>query len=100
MVSRDATGAASRASAATNAGYGCPQYVADVEGLKPRLDQSFKISRDPLFVEKLEYIVGLYLRPREHALVLCCDEQSQVQAQDRIQPELPLKKGRAGPMDP
>ena len=56
---------------------------------------SFKVSRDPKFVEKLEDIVGLYMSPPEHALVLCCDEKSQVQALDRTQPGLPLKKGRA-----
>jgi transposase len=67
-------------------------------GLKPHRVRSFKVSRDPLFVEKLEDIVGLYLNPPEHALVLCCDEKSQVQALDRTQPGLPLKKGRAGTM--
>jgi hypothetical protein len=55
-------------------------------------------SRDPQFVEKLEDIVGLYMSPPEHALVLCCDEKSQVQALDRTQPGLPLKKGRAATM--
>jgi transposase len=65
-------------------------------GLKPHLVETFKVSRDPHFVEKLEDIVGLYLSPPEHALVLCCDEKSQVQALDRTQPGLPLKKGRAG----
>ena len=64
-------------------------------GLKPHLVETFKVSRDPRFVEKLEDIVGLYLNPPEHALVLCCDEKSQVQALDRTQPGLPLKKGRA-----
>jgi len=64
-------------------------------GLKPHLVRGFKVSRDPRFVEKLEDIVGLYLNPPEHALVLCCDEKSQVQALDRTQPGLPLKKGRA-----
>ena len=67
-------------------------------GLKPHLVKRFKVSRDPKFVEKLEDIVGLYLAPPEHALVLCCDEKSQVQALDRTQPGLPLKKGRAGTM--
>jgi transposase len=64
-------------------------------GLKPHLVRGFKVSRDPKFAEKLEDIVGLYLSPPEHALVLCCDEKSQVQALDRTQPGLPLKKGRA-----
>jgi len=67
-------------------------------GLKPHLVRGFKVSRDPQFVEKLEDIVGLYMSPPEHALVLCCDEKSQVQALDRTQPGLPLKKGRAETM--
>jgi transposase len=67
-------------------------------GLKPHLVRGFKVSRDPKFVEKLEDIVGLYLSPPAHALVLCCDEKSQVQALDRTQPGLPLKKGRAATM--
>jgi transposase len=67
-------------------------------GLKPHLVRGFKVSRDPKFVEKLEDIVGLYLSPPEHAMVLCCDEKSQVQALDRTQPGLPLKKGRAATM--
>lgn len=67
-------------------------------GLKPHRVETFKVSRDPRFVEKLEDIVGLYLSPPEHALVLCCDEKSQVQALDRTQPGLPLKKGRAQTM--
>ena len=67
-------------------------------GLKPHRVETFKVSRDPQFVEKLEDIVGLYLNPPEHALVLCCDEKSQVQALDRTQPGLPLKKGRAATM--
>lgn len=64
-------------------------------GLKPHLLRTFKVSNDPLFAEKLEDIVGLYLAAPEHAIVLCCDEKSQVQALDRTQPGLPLKKGRA-----
>lgn len=67
-------------------------------GLKPHLVRGFKVSRDPKFVEKLEDIVGLYLSPPEHALVLCCDEKSQVQALDRTQPGLPMKKGRSATM--
>jgi len=65
-------------------------------GLKPHLSRTFKVSNDPHFAEKLEDIVGLYLAVPEHALVLCCDEKSQVQALDRTQPGLPMKKGRAG----
>lgn len=67
-------------------------------GLKPHIVRGFKVSRDPQFVEKLEDIVGLYMSPPEHALVLCCDEKSQVQALDRTQPGLPIKKGRAQTM--
>ena len=67
-------------------------------GLKPHLSKSFKVSRDPHFVQKLHDIVGLYMNPPQHALVLCCDEKSQVQALDRSQPGLPMKKGRAGTM--
>jgi transposase len=64
-------------------------------GLKPHLVKTFKLSNDKRFTEKLEDIVGLYLNPPEHALVLCLDEKSQIQALDRSQPGLPLKKGRA-----
>jgi transposase len=67
-------------------------------GLKPHLVETFKVSKDPRFVEKLEAVVGLYLNPPEHALVLCCDEKSQIQALDRTQPGLPLKKGRGQTM--
>jgi len=67
-------------------------------GLKPHLIETFKVSRDPKFDEKLEDVVGWYLSPPEHASVLCCDEKSQVQALDRTQPGLPLKKGRAATM--
>ena len=63
-------------------------------GLKPHRVESFKLCNDPHFIEKLEDIVGLYLDPPEHALVLCCDEKTQIQALDRTQPGLPLKRGR------
>jgi transposase len=65
-------------------------------GLKPHLSRTFKVSNDPEFAEKLEAIVGLYLNPPEHAIVLCADEKSQIQALDRTQPGLPIKKGRCG----
>jgi hypothetical protein len=65
-------------------------------GLKPHLSRTFKVSNDPEFAEKLEAIVGLYLHPPEHAIVLCADEKSQIQALDRTQPGLPIKKGRCG----
>ena len=67
-------------------------------GLKPHLTRTFKLSNDPQFAEKLEAIIGLYLNPPEHAIVLCADEKSQIQALDRTQPGLPLKKGRCGTM--
>src|SRR5216683_5721479 len=66
--------------------------------LKPHRVKTFKLSRDPKFVEKLTDVIGLYLNPPEHALVLCVDEKSQIQALDRTQPGLPLKKGRYGTM--
>ncbi len=67
-------------------------------GLKPHRVDSFKVSNDPLFAEKLEDIVGFYLNPPEHALVLSVDEKSQIQALDRTQPRLPMKKGRGQTM--
>jgi transposase len=67
-------------------------------GLKPHLSRTFKVSNDPQFAEKLEAIVGLYISPPEHAIVLCADEKSQIQALDRTQPGLPIKKGRCGTM--
>lgn len=67
-------------------------------GLKPHRVKTFKLSNDPCFIEKLEDIVGLYLNPPVHALVLCCDEKTQIQALDRTQPGLPLKRGRSKTM--
>src|SRR5215469_7060881 len=67
-------------------------------GLKPHLIRTFKISKDPNFAETVHGVIGLYLNPPEHALVLCCDEKSQIQALDRTQPGLPLKKGRGQTM--
>ena len=67
-------------------------------GLKPHLTKTFKLSRDPNFVAKVEEIVGLYLNPPDKALVLAVDEKSQIQALDRTQPGLPMKKGRCGTM--
>ena len=66
--------------------------------LKPHLTKTFKLSRDKQFVEKLCDVVGLYLNPPDKALVLCVDEKSQIQALDRTQPGLPLKRGRCGTM--
>lgn len=67
-------------------------------GLKPHRISTFKLSNDKAFAEKLEAIVGLYMSPPENAIVLSCDEKSQIQALDRTQPGLPMKKGRAATM--
>ena len=67
-------------------------------GLKPHLTRTFKLSRDPLFAEKLEDVIGVYMSPPENAIVFSVDEKSQIQALERTQPGLPLKKGRAGTM--
>ena len=74
------------------------QRIWRAHGLKPHRVRTFKVSNDPHFAEKLEDVVGLYLSPPEHAIVLSCDEKCQIQALDRSQPGLPLKKGRAGTM--
>jgi len=67
-----------------------------LHNLKPHLSRTFKLSRDAKFLEKLIDVVGLYLNPPQKAVVLCLDEKSQIQALDRTQPGLPLKKGRCG----
>lgn len=67
-----------------------------LHNLKPHLHKTFKLSRDPQFLEKLTDVVGLYLNPPQKAVVICVDEKSQIQALDRTQPGLPLKKGRCG----
>jgi transposase len=67
-------------------------------GLKPHLTAQFKVSNDPNFEEKLKDVVGLYLSPPENAVVFCVDEKSSIQALDRTQPGLPMKKGRCGTM--
>jgi len=72
--------------------------VWDRHGLQPHRMRTFKLSRDKQFVEKLTDVVGLYLNPPDKALVLCVDEKSQIQALDRTQPGLPLKRGRCGTM--
>ena len=66
--------------------------------LKPHRTKTFKLSRDPNFLAKLTDVVGLYVNPPQRAIVLCVDEKSQIQALDRTQPSLPLKKGRCGTM--
>lgn len=72
------------------------QRIWKAHGLQPHRVKRFKLSRDPHFVEKLRDVVGLYLNPPEHALVFSMDEKSQIQALDRTQPGLPMKKGRCG----
>ena len=72
------------------------QRIWKQHNLKPHLVRTFKLSRDKRFVEKLCDVVGLYLNPPDKSLVLCVDEKSQIQALDRTQPGLPMKKGRCG----
>jgi transposase len=74
------------------------QRIWTARGLKPHQVKTFKLSNDKRFEEKLVDVVGLYLNPPEHAIVLCMDEKSQIQALDRTQPSLPIKPGRAGTM--
>ena len=74
------------------------QRIWKAHGLQPHRVETFKLSRDPHFLEKLTDVVGLYLDPPEKALVLCVGEKSQIQALDRTQPGLPMKRGRAGTM--
>lgn len=72
--------------------------IWDAHGLQPHRVETFKLSKDKRFIEKLTDVVGLYLNPPDKALILCVDEKSQVQALDRTQPGLPMKKGRCGTM--
>ncbi|MCP4874890.1 MAG: hypothetical protein GY896_05350 [Gammaproteobacteria bacterium] len=65
-------------------------------GLKPHLSKHFKVSNDPHFEEKLQDVIGLYMNPPEKAVVFCVDEKNSIQALDRTQPGLPMKKGRCG----
>jgi transposase len=74
------------------------QRIWAARGLRPHRVQTFKLSNDPKFEQKLVDVVGLYLNPPERAVVLCMDEKSQIQALDRTQPSLPIKPGRAGTM--
>jgi len=74
------------------------QVIWSQLGLKPHLTETFKVSNDPQFEDKLVDVVGLYLNPPDKAVVLCFDEKSQIQALDRTQPTLPMKPGRAGTM--
>jgi transposase len=79
-------------------GHTTVQRIWKEHGLKPHLTRTFKLSNDPKFAEKVVDIVGLYLNPPDKAVVLCVDEKSQIQALDRTQPGLPMKKGRAATM--
>ena len=79
-------------------GHTTVQRVWKAHGLKPHLVRTFKLSNDPNFAEKVVDVVGLYLNPPDKAVVLCVDEKSQIQALDRTQPGLPMKKGRAETM--
>src|SRR5271166_445732 len=72
------------------------QRIWAAQGLKPHRVHTFKLSNDPKFAAKVQDVVGLYVNPPEHALVLSVDEKSQIQALDRTQPGLPMKKGRCG----
>jgi transposase len=74
------------------------QRIWRAHGLRPHRVRQFKLSNDPQFAAKLKEIVGLYVNPPDHAIVLSMDEKSQIQALDRTQPGLPMKKGRAGTM--
>ena len=74
------------------------QRIWRAHGLQPHRVRQFKLSKDPAFVDKLRDVVGLYVDPPAHAVVLSVDEKSQIQALDRTQPGLPMKKGRAGTM--
>lgn len=74
------------------------QRIWDAHGLQPHRVETFKLSKDKHFVEKLTDVVGVYLNPPEKAMVLCMDEKSQIQALNRTQPGLPMKRGRCGTM--
>lgn len=82
--------------AATGLSASSIQRIWSAHGLKPHMVKTFKLSRDPNFAAKVQDVVGLYLDPPEKALVLSLDEKSRIQALDRTQPGLPMKKGRAG----
>jgi transposase len=89
---------ARRLAKAVGIGHGAVQKIWAAHGLKPHLVRRFKLSTDRRFAEKLRDVVGLYIDPPERALVLSVDEKSQMQALDRTQPGLPIKRGKAGTM--
>ena len=76
------------------------QRIWDAHGLQPHRVETFKLSTDPAFTDKLTDVVGLYLNPPERAVVLCIDEKSQIRALDRTQPGLARWPGRCGTMTP
>jgi transposase len=84
--------------AATGISVSSVQRIWRAHGLQPHRCRQFKLSTDPNFVDKLRDVIGLYVDPPAHAIVLSLDEKSQIQALDRTQPGLPMKKGRAGTM--
>jgi transposase len=95
----DATHWSTRSMAkAQGVGKSSVQRIWDAHGLQPHRVETFKLSKDKHFIEKLTDVVGVYLNPPDKAVVLCVDEKSQVQALDRTQPGLPMKKGRCGTM--
>ena len=89
---------ARRLAKAIGIGHGAVQKIWAAHGLKPHLVRRFKLSTDRHFADKLRDVVGLYINPPERALVLSVDEKSQMQALDRTQPGLPIKRGKAGTM--
>ena len=76
------------------------QRIWQAFGLQPHRIETFKLSTDPDFVAKVRDVVGLYVAPPEHAVVLCVDEKSQIQALDRSQPMLPMRPGQSCPAQP
>ena len=96
---KDATQWSTRTMAATqNMSHASVQRIWEAHGLQPHRSETFKLSTDTRFVEKLRDVVGLYLNPPDKALVLCVDEKSQIQALQHSQPSLPIKPGRCGTM--
>src|SRR5437016_185046 len=95
VVSEEEVGAMGKAAGVSHRSV---QRIWAAHGLKPHRVRTFKLSTDPKFADKVQDVVGLYVDPPEHALVLSVDEKSQIQALDRTQPGLPMKRGRCGTM--
>src|SRR6266481_1540660 len=91
LLSADGVGTMAKAAGVSHRSV---QRIWAAHGLKPHRVRTFKLSNDPKFAAKVQDVVGLYIDPPEHALVLSVDEKSQIQALDRTQPGLPMKKGR------